>query len=259
MRKILLYFVLISFLLTGIITAPCPIAKANEEKVKLAIVIDDFGEDRNGVEEMLALQIPLTVAVMPGMEYSKEDAQKAHSAGHEVILHMPMENLSFTPDYYYGSMVIRNNFSESEAVEMVKKALETVPYATGMNIHMGTGVSRNKNLISAMMTYLKGRNMFFLDSKTIEGSVCPEMATKTGIKFFERDIFLEPPGRPNKAVALTELEKAVAVAKEKGFAVVIGHVGPVGRNETAQAIAESIERMQEEGVEFVRLSDLNTT
>ena len=68
-----------------------------EEKPKLAIVIDDFGSDRHGVEEMLNLKIPLTVAVLPGCEFTTEDAQKAHEHGHEVILHMPMENQTDMP------------------------------------------------------------------------------------------------------------------------------------------------------------------
>ena len=38
---------------------------------------------------MLSLPIPLTVAVMPFLPSTKEDA--AHKKGHEVIIHMPME------------------------------------------------------------------------------------------------------------------------------------------------------------------------
>ena len=66
-------------------------------KPKLAIVIDDFGEDRRGVEEMLNINAKLTIAVMPADDFSTEDAEKAHAKGHEVILHMPMENETYAP------------------------------------------------------------------------------------------------------------------------------------------------------------------
>ena len=44
-----------------------------------------------GTNQMLSLPIPLTVAVMPFLPSTKEDAIVAHKKGHEVIIHMPME------------------------------------------------------------------------------------------------------------------------------------------------------------------------
>ncbi len=58
---------------------------------KVAIVIDDFGNNMKGTDKMLSLPIPLTVAVMPFLPSTKEDAIAAHKKGHEVIIHMPME------------------------------------------------------------------------------------------------------------------------------------------------------------------------
>lgn len=230
---------------------------AQEQKPRLAIVIDDFGEDRHGVEEMLNLKIPLTVAVMPCCEFSEIDANLAHERGHEVILHMPMENASAsTPESYYGPVYIKNGFSEAETVETLKKSFETVPYAVGMNIHMGTGVSRNKKLITAMMKEVKNRNMYFLDSKTVEDSVCPNVANETGTEFFVRDVFLEPPGRPNYHLAKTQLIEACKLAKQNGSAIAIGHVGPVGTTETAKAILDLLPEIEKMGIEIVPLSKL---
>lgn len=229
---------------------------AQEEVPKLAIVIDDFGADRRGVQEMLDINAPLTIAVMPGCEFSTIDAESAHARGHEVILHMPMENQSQMPAEYYGPIMIKNTFSESEAVETLKGAIDSIPYAVGVNIHMGTGVSRNKKLMTAMMGEVKSRNMLFLDSRTIEGSVCDECAELTGVKFLGRDAFLEPPGRPNYHTAIKELLRAATLAKTNGKAVAIGHVGPVGDNLTAKAIADTLEEIEKMGVQIVPLSAL---
>lgn len=227
-----------------------------EEKPKLAIVIDDFGEDRRGVEEMLTIKCPLNIAVMPGLEFSEEDANKAHALGHEVLLHMPMENQSVMPDYYYGPLVIRNSFSANKAIETMAEALKTVPHAVGMNNHMGTGVTKNENLMRAILTEAKNRNMYFLDSKTIEGSVCERVANETETKFFSRNFFLEPPGYSNYNRACEELLKASDHAIKYGKAIAIGHVGAVGEDKTAKAIADTLQTIYNKGIEVVCLSKL---
>lgn len=58
---------------------------------KIAIVIDDFGNDMRGTEEMMALTIPFTAAVMPFLPTTRRDAEWAHKLGHDVLVHMPME------------------------------------------------------------------------------------------------------------------------------------------------------------------------
>ncbi len=40
---------------------------------------------------MLKLPMPITVAVMPFLSTTKQDAETAYKAGYEVIVHMPME------------------------------------------------------------------------------------------------------------------------------------------------------------------------
>ena len=225
-----------------------------EKKPQIAIVIDDFGMDRRGVEEMLSVEAPLTVAVLPGLDYSTEDATRAHEKGHEVILHMPMENQSYMPPEYYGPKVVKNNMSEQEAVSLVRECINSIPFAVGMNIHMGTGVSRNEKIISAIMEEMKMQDKYFLDSKTIEETVCPCCADKVGVRFFLRDIFLEPSGRPNYDVAYNYLMEAGNLALEKGKVVVIGHVGPVGSTDTAKAIKNALKAFENMGVEVVPLS-----
>lgn len=227
-----------------------------DSQAVLAIVIDDFGEDRTGVAEMLDIPVPLTIAVLPGMEYSQEDANNAHLKGHEVILHLPMENQSAMPASYYGPVLIKNSFSCQEAKETFLSAYASIPHAVGVNIHMGTGVSQNKELLSAIMEEAKKQDAYFLDSKTTMGTKCALSAKETGVTFYERDFFLEPPGTPSYATAERELLKSAEHAKTHGSAVAIGHIGPVGRAETARAIAQNLEKIEAMGVKIVPLSQL---
>lgn len=240
-------------------TKPTDKTKAFDETKKYlaAIVIDDFGsEDRTGVEEILNLNIPLTCAVMPGMTNSKIDAESAFSRGHEVILHMPMEASIKLPESWYGPKVIRVYNTGAEAVKIVDECINSIPHAVGMNIHMGTGVSKNKEIISSIMNYLKDKNLYFLDSKTVENSVCPASASEVGFNLLSRDIFIENHNNHSYSFTKNAMDKARQIAKENGYVIIIGHVGPEGGINTINAIKDSISEYENDGIKFVKLSEI---
>ena len=227
-----------------------------EEKPMLAIVIDDFGQARGGVEKMLSANCPLTCAVMPGLDFSVQDAENAHKNGHEVILHMPMEAYVKLPDSWYGPKVIRNYDTPEKARAMIKECLAEIPHAVGVNIHIGSGVCLNKSLMKAILEEVREEGKYFLDSRTNEKSVCGEVALTTNTAFAERDFFLEVHGNANYDYAKKLLLKAAERAKIQGHAIAIGHVGAEGGLSTAQAIIDSIKEIEEMGVQIVPLSEV---
>lgn len=89
MKKIIFFLCFLSFPLS--ISAQEADPSKNQVRKELAIVIDDFGNNMKGTEEMLNLPVPITVAIMPFLSTSKEDAIRAHKKGHEVIVHLPLE------------------------------------------------------------------------------------------------------------------------------------------------------------------------
>lgn len=237
-----------------------PQATGNKTSFKpmIALVIDDFGgEDRHGVDEMLALKCPLTCAIMPALKFSVHDATLAHRFGHEVILHMPMESLGNLPWDWYGPIFIGNGDDPEIVNFKIKESLKTVPYAVGMNIHIGTGVSTNKKLISAILQTTREEKIYFLDSRTTINSVCNEVAKENNFSIFSRDIFLEIVGHKSYSLVTERIQEAVEIAKNQGYAIVIGHVGPVGGTTTVRGIADSLGYIQSQGVEIVPLSQIS--
>lgn len=221
----------------------------------MAIVIDDFGGyNRNGVEKMLSLDCSITCAVMPGCEYTLQDAEDANKNGHEVILHMPMEAHVDLPAEWYGNIYVKNSDTPKVAREKVEKCFSVIPYAKGLNIHIGSGVSKNKDIITEIMNAVKERNLFFCDSKTIQNSVCEQCALETKADFISRDEFLETTHNADYSYAKKMLIKGAQVALKNGHSVVIGHVGPEGGISTYNAIKDSLLEIQNMGVKIVPLS-----
>ena len=58
---------------------------------KIAIVIDDLGPSKKAADNLFAMNAPFTFSILPHETYSQWIADKAHSLGHDVIGHIPME------------------------------------------------------------------------------------------------------------------------------------------------------------------------
>ncbi|WP_456272552.1 divergent polysaccharide deacetylase family protein [Bacillus sp. AK031] len=178
-------------LMAGILSASSASAKELEPKGKtLSIVIDDFGNNMRGTREMLELPITLTVAVMPLMETTKEDAELAHELGHEVIVHMPMEPVKGKRSWL-GPGAITTDLSDAEIRKRVEEAIDSVPFAVGMNHHMGSKATANKRVMRTVLAVCRERGLYYLDSKTTPKSVIPELAKEIGVPYVENELFFD--------------------------------------------------------------------
>ncbi len=229
-------------------------AKDDEKKeVRIALVIDDFGYDAEGTKEMLDLSIPLTAAVMPFEVRSKEVSELAIKKGKEVIIHMPMEPNNGNKTLL-DKKFITTNLSDEEIESKVKAAFEEVKGAKGLNNHMGSKATKDERVMRSVLKVVKDNNKFFLNSKTSDKTVAKDICTDLGIKYYERDVFLDHIS--TKENVEKSLEKAYDIAKEKGYAIAIGHVGGQGGKSTVNGIKSKIESLQRRGVRFVFLSEL---
>ena len=229
------------------------VSSQQKEKSYVAIIIDDFGYHGEGTEEILALDIPLTVAVMPFSDCSAQDCQEAQQAGKEVIVHMPMESLTGAKEWV-GEKGVFLSMTEEEIQATVEDALQIVQNAKGMNNHMGSAIMEDNRCLGAVMDVVAENDMFFIDSKTTAQSIAEQVCQDRGVAFLTRDVFLD--STDDIHVVKQQLEQTEKIAKSKGYAVAIGHVGPEGGMVTVNALKEMLPQMKEKGIEFVTVSQL---
>lgn len=220
---------------------------------KLAIIIDDFGQDRSGVKEMMSIQRHLTFAVMPFLAFSQKDAIEAHEKGFEVIIHLPLE-ANTGKLYWLGPRPIFTDSSGEEISKIVNDAFENVPHAVGANIHMGSKASGNEKVISYILDIIKEKDAYFVDSRTAEHPVAVKIAAAKGIPCFDRNVFLD--GKKPKSYIVKQLETAMDLAIKHGKAIAVGHVGTEGGRVTAQAIEEMLPQFDKNNVRLVYASEL---
>ncbi|WP_425607841.1 divergent polysaccharide deacetylase family protein [Paenibacillus amylolyticus] len=236
------------------ISAGGPTAAASESTSnhkRLAIIIDDVGNDMKGTAEILAMPVKLTVAVMPFLPTTKKDATAAHEKGMDVIVHMPMEPKKGRPEWL-GPGAITSNLTDEEVRSRVEKAIDDVPHAIGMNNHMGSKITSDKRIMSIVLDVCKERGLFFVDSRTNFRSVVGELAISKNMPPVGNDIFLDD--QNSKQHIRKQLDLAAQRAIDKDICVVIGHVGHSGMN-TSAVIRESVSRLQNQ-VQFVGIGDL---
>lgn len=216
-----------------------------------AIVIDDFGNDMQGTKEMLELQIPITVAVMPFLPSTRRDAEWAHANGKEVIVHLPMEPIRGKKSWL-GPGAITSRLSDEEVRERVEEAIDQVPYAVGINNHMGSKVTSDLRIMRIVLQVCKERGLFFLDSRTTGKSVIPALSKELGVKSAGNQIFFDEVYTSRHISKQIDRFRKRAVLQENCIA--IGHVGPPGKK-TAEALKRNMEWLTKE-IDLVPLSRL---
>lgn len=230
-----------------------PTKEQVNKKLYIAVIIDDFGNQMAGTDAIANLPIPLTGAVIPGMPYAKEDAEKLHAAGKEIILHVPLEPINGKPNWL-GPKGITTGMGADKVKATLESAMEEIPYAVGMNNHMGSRAMQNKTIVGALMDFAKEKGFYFVDSKTCKNEVALALANEKQITYLERNVFLD--NTPTTEYVIGQLQDALKVAQKKGYAIVIGHVGPQKGPHTSAALKAMIPKLQAQNVEFVTVSTL---
>jgi uncharacterized protein len=184
----------------------------------IAIVIDDCGVDELRTRGAMALPAALTLAFLPYPGASASLSHQAHMAGHEIIVHLPMEPKGAENP---GPMALTDGLSEAEITQRLDWALSRVSDYDGANNHMGSRFTASREALLPVMHELSARKLFFLDSRTTADTQAEKLAREAGILTGARDLFLDnDQAAPAVERALARVEEQ---ARAHGSAIAIGH------------------------------------
>ena len=200
------------------------------------IVLDDGGHNLNHLQPFLDLEIPLTIAVLPELAYSKESALRIKNSGKTLILHQPMQAINLSTDP--GPSAIMPEMSAEQIRSLLTKNLDSLGIKIGLNNHEGSLITADTYAMKVVMEVCKERGMFFLDSRTNSKSVCKSVASEYGVKLYERNTFLD--NTPSQADMIAMFKSGIEVAKKNGSVIMIGHVWS-GKN-----LADVLQKMYDE-------------
>ena len=213
-------------------------------KSYLAILIDDVGDNRERGMALLQLPKPVSIAIIPYRPFSIELAQAAQTHQRDVLLHMPMSNLSGS---YSSEGLLTPQMSKEEFLAQAKANIEAIPGIVGINNHMGSEMTAVYPKMRWLMQQLYSRGLFFIDSRTTVATEAEQAAKDSGVASDRRSVFLDNDDDWDHING--QLDKAVTAARTQGFAIAIGHP-------RAQTIAVLQRRLTDwrDDVEVVSLS-----
>jgi polysaccharide deacetylase 2 family uncharacterized protein YibQ len=219
---------------------------------KVAIIIDDIGRSIGMANKIMSLSEPVTLSILPHSKHSHEIAIRAFNRNHEFMLHLPMEptNSSISP----GLGGIYVNQTPETIERLTVENIEAIPNVIGVNNHMGSKATSNSMVMSTVLSTLKNKGLFFIDSRTAASTIAYDMAIKSGIPTAERQVFLDTSDGPDFEFAKKQLRLVLRKAKMHGSCVAIGH--PF--DETIDAIREMTQEFRNQGVQFVFASEIVT-
>lgn len=198
---------------------------------KLAIVIDDMGEDVGFAKGLARLPFPVTFSIWPSSSQTREVAAVARKAGREILAHVPMQPKSW-PEVKPGPLALYVGMSQDEVRETLRRNLEKLPEAEGINNHMGSGFTESSAGMTAVMDVLAEKGLFFLDSVTTQKSAATAAARKIGLRLYRRDVFLD--NERSVPAIVHQLRLAESLARRSGKAIAIGHP----HSETLEALSQ---------------------
>jgi polysaccharide deacetylase 2 family uncharacterized protein YibQ len=229
-------------------SAPSASRAAPKSRGKIALVFDDLGDSRERLDELLALDAPLTLAFLPDTPYGPNSLKAGELRGKEVFLHVPMEPEN--DEEMNGTNFLLMGMSEREVKDSLGKQLARCRLCTGFNNHMGSRLTRDARLMHSVLRVAQERGVMFLDSRTTNDTVGFSSARAMGVPAAMRDVFLDH--NPSPRAIGHQFRMLRRIARDKGQAIAIGHPYP----STLRIVREEIARLKREGYELVTVSQL---
>lgn len=232
------------------VLAPPAIAETETDSgppAYLSIIIDDIGHSSVSGKRAINLPASLTYAVLPYAAHATSLATLAHQSGKEVMLHMPMENLSQFP---LGTIALTSHQTEDDFVQMFDHAMSQVPHASGINNHMGSVLTQRVDAMTLLMSLVKQRDLYFVDSKTTPKSVASDAARQAKVRSASRDVFLD--NVKTLAGIDRQFRHLIRKAKRNRTAIGIGHPYRV----TLDYLEHALPMLEAENVRIIPVSEM---
>jgi polysaccharide deacetylase 2 family uncharacterized protein YibQ len=227
---------------------PGPAASAAGRSGRVALIVDDVGQDEQLLDLAASIPFPVSYSVLPLLPCSASSAERLHRAGFEILLHLPMEPEGYPADDP-GPGALLTSMSPEEIRRTVAEDLDSVPHVAGVNNHMGSLFCQREDLLEEVFEELRRQGLFFVDSRTTAGTVALRMAREQGLRAAERAVFLDQDD--SRELVHRRLAELFQRGRREGAAIGIGHF----RRPTLEELAAGVPRLRAEHpeitVEFV--------
>ena len=216
---------------------------------RLALVIVGLGLSSAAIETAMALSGAVTLSFTPYAPMLEETVKKARDAGHEVLMDLPMEPVSYPADDP-GPHTLLTSLNPTDNIARLEWLLGRFSGYVGVVSHMGSRFTTSPEALRPVMTALRDRGLMFVDSQASRTSVATNVAAQLSLPFAANSIFVDhEPTRAAIDRTFADLETNVL---RSGTGIAIARAFPV----TLERLAAWLPAFEERGIVLVPISAL---
>lgn len=223
-------------------------AGAGRKGARIAIIVGGLGIGATTTRDALAKLPPVvTLAFAPyGTGLSKWAAQ-ARSAGHEILLQVPMEPFDY-PDNDPGPQTLLSTISAEQNLDRLHWFMSRFQGYIGVTNFMGARFTSNDSALGPVLRDIGKRGLLYVDDGASQRSLAPKILTEEKLPFLKADIVLD--ARPTWQEIDQALDRLEKIASEQGHAIGSAGALPV----SIERIARWARAAEDRGVIVVPLS-----
>lgn len=239
---------------TGLDTVITPAPNIGEVNVRgrLALIIEEYGENRDLSRRFADLPGTFTAAVRSNMEAADAWAKEARQNGMEVILDLPLEPKNY-PTRNPGPDAILVDISGREIRKRFDRALDTVGSVKGVKFYMGSLAVEDRDVMRPVLEEMAEKGLFLVDPTTSDYSVVPELARELEVPVYEvTSVSQVDAGRKDEGTIGIRFDDLVRSVRAHGYALGIVHP----KEGTLDVLEDRLPQLAREGIVVMSLSEV---
>ena len=208
-----------------------------------------LGLSSDATQRAIRLAKEVTLSFTPYGTDLEVDVAAAREAGHEVLLDLPMEPISYPADDP-GPHTLLTSLNPSENIARLNWLLGRFKGYVGVINHMGSRFTASPDPLRPILRALKGRGLMFVDSRSTSKSVAGDLAGQMQLPSVVNDRFLD------HEPTLGAIDQSFAAAEDdsrvRGISLVVARPFPV----TLKRMAAWLPMLKARGIEIVPVTAL---
>lgn len=219
----------------------------------IAIVVKNLGLNANQTKSAIEnLPDEVSLAFSPFAQNLSHWTKEARSFGHEFLIELPMEPLTF-PESDPGPKALLTTLPVDKNLERLEWVLSRTTGYPGLLTTMGSKFSALELTIQPILSDLNNRGLFLVDSRTTVRSVIPSVAERIEMPIAESNrVIDQDPSEISIAARLQDLER---IAARNQFAIGLANPYPL----TIDMIRQWAGGLASKGIVLVPISSLAKT
>jgi len=227
------------------------IYQATKTSPQIAVVLTGLGFSSRATETAIEDLPPgVTLSFTPHTRKLDQWITLARGRGHEVMLDLPMEPVTYPTDDP-GPQALLTRLDELENQQRLRWVIGRAEGYVGLAVTMGSRFTSSEPHLKPVLKEIKDRGLMFLDNRESESSAVARVATQLDLPYAVNDRTLDEGdvGKQTIDARLAQIERA---ALDDGASIAIGRPYPA----TLERLQEWVKTLEDKGFELVPITVL---